>query len=112
MNDKGELRAKYIFPDDYEPDYVTGAIGNIQPNGDLVINFFAERLPIPYETVQVISENGRPEGEISVTDPNPSSYKLRRTVKNGVVMSKATAVSIYQWMKGQLLSMGVNADEL
>lgn len=112
MESNGELRAKYVFADDYEPDYITGAFGSIQPNGDLVIHFYAERIPIPYETVQSISENGMPGEEISIVKPDPSQFKLRRSIKNGAVMNKDTALGVYRWLKGQLKQMGVKEDEL
>ncbi|MFC0297755.1 hypothetical protein [Geobacillus jurassicus] len=38
---------KYLFPDDYNPVYVNGAHGGISPQGEIVVNFYFERRPLP-----------------------------------------------------------------
>lgn len=108
-----EIKFKYVFDDDYEPEYVTGAFGGVMPGGDLVVNFFLERLPIPYETKQAIDENGILDPNLTVVNPEPSDYnKIRRTVKNGIILNTQTALSIYRWMKDKLSEMGVDESEL
>lgn len=107
-----ELRAKYIFNEDFEPDYITGAFGGILPSGDLSIEFYLERTPIPYETIQSLTEEGKIDGDLIVTSPDPTDFKIRRTIKSGVIMNPTTAYNIYKWLKTKLLEMGVNESEL
>jgi len=38
---------KYIFEKDYNPLYVNGAQGGINPLGEIVIDFYLERNAIP-----------------------------------------------------------------
>lgn len=110
--DSRELKAKYVFHDDYEPEYVTGTIGSILPTGELVMNFYMERFPVPYETKQTIKDTGELESQLVTIKPEPEEMKLRRTIKSGVILSQPTALSIYQWMKTKLKEMGVDESEL
>ena len=80
----GELKAKYVFDDDFDPEYITGAFGGVLPSGELVVDFYLERTPIPYETVQTIDENGKMSGSLTVTAPDLEDFKLRRTIKSGI----------------------------
>lgn len=110
--EKSKIKAKYIFDDDFEPEYVTGAFGNVLPSGELVVNFYLERLPIPYETIQEIKDDGKIADELTVSNPNPSDFKLRRTIKSGVIMNQSTTLSVYRWLKAKLLDLGVDPNEL
>lgn len=108
--ERSSIKFKYIFDDNYDPDYVNGAFGGVNPDGELVINFYMDRIPIPYETEHFINEDGSLGDEVVVT--KPEEMKVRRVVKNGVVLSRETAVNIYKWLKDQLIEMGVDEDEL
>ena len=104
------IKFKYVFSDDYEPDYINGAFGGVIPSGELVINFFADRPSIPYEEQFSINDDGTLGDGSEVTAPE--EFKMRRSVKSGVIMSRDTAEGIYWWLKGQLTEMGVDEDDL
>lgn len=109
--DKNEVKFKYYFDDDYDPEYVNGAYGGQTPNGELVIHFFMDRFPIPYEITQGFTEDGAlDENNIQIV-PSIDS-KVRRRVKTGVIMSPDTAHGIYNWLKMRLKEMGFTDDEL
>ncbi len=108
--DNQTVKFKYIFNDDYDPEYINGAFGGLNTTGELVVNFYMDRIPIPYEVKQMINDDGTLNEEVEVTKPD--EMKIRRVVKNGVVMNKDTAVSVYLWLKNQLKEMGVDDDEL
>lgn len=76
------------------------------------MNFYLERLPVPYETKQSINENGELDGNLVITKPEAEEVKLRRTIKSGVIMSTSAALGFYQWLKSKLIEMGVDKDEL
>lgn len=108
--DKPEVRFKYIFDDDYEPEYVNGVYGGLNPNGELIINFFMDRFTIPNEIKQVVNEDGTLDD--TSAQVMPDDLIIRRVIKNGIVMSPATAVSVYTWLKDKLVEMGVDENEL
>ena len=111
MDSDKEIKAKYIFSDDYEPQYIMGVLGNIQPSGDLAAHFYFERTPIPYETSQAINEDGSIGREVKVTKPE-DYFKLRRTIKSGIIMNPTTTLNVYMWLKEKLKEMGISEDEL
>lgn len=111
MNEKkDEAIFNYVFDDDYDPEYINGAFGGLNTCGELVMHFYFERHPLPYEERSEIDEEGRLTGDSNVTDP--AEFKIRRVVKAGVVINKETALSLYNWMKERLEEMGVEDDDL
>ena len=53
---KPEIVFKYIFNYAYNPVYVNGAHGGLSPRGELVMNFYLERPPLPEEIVRKTGE--------------------------------------------------------
>ncbi len=37
------FKFKYVFDDDYNPKYVNGAFGGVNPQGEINLNFYMER---------------------------------------------------------------------
>lgn len=95
------LEFKYKFPDDYAPAYVNGCYGGKSPKGEIVINFFSERFPIPNSETFELSEEGRLGERIGV---KPEAMPMIRTVPCGIVMSEESAREIYVWL-GNVLGM-------
>ena len=62
------------------------------------MDFYLERTPIPYETIQTIEDNGKAVDSLIVTDPDPAEFKLRRTIQSGILMSPSTALNVYKWL--------------
>ncbi len=110
--DRNEVRFKYYFDSDYDPEYVNGAYGGQTPNGELVIHFYMDRFPIPYEVTQGLTEDGLLDEENIRVKPDLDEAKIRRKVKTGVLMSRDTAINIYHWLELRLKEMGVEEDEL
>ena len=75
-NKKPEMTFKYIFTYDYSPVYVNGAHGGISPRGELVMNFYLERQPLP----NAISHEITPAGAIG----HPAAGGIRLAV-NGAL---------------------------
>ena len=104
MGDK-TVRMKYVFKEDYNPAYITGAYGGISPAGELVANFYMERMPIPNSVTYALSESGN-LGEVVSVDPE--DFVMVRYVQSGVIMNKAAAVFIRDWLNDQIRKMEDN----
>ena len=98
---KPELTFKYVFNYGYNPTYVNGAQGGISPRGEMVINFYLERQPLP----ESISHEITPEGSIgreSAVEPKDLASSMVRFVDTGVVMSYENAKVFHAWMGDKL----------
>lgn len=92
---KDEVTFKYIFENDYHPDYISGAFGGTTPRGEVVLNFYFERVGIPYKEVFELQENGQLGEHIpEKTAPQDNATSLIRQITTGVVMSQQTAREI------------------
>jgi len=103
-NKKNEMTFKYIFQYDYNPIYVNGAHGGISPRGELVMNFYLERQPLPNSIVHEITPAGTIGPETAV-DPSDLTRSLVRQVINGVVVNYQTARELHYWLGEKLKEM-------
>lgn len=98
-DDKKEIRFKYIFADDYSPIYVNGVWGGVTPKGEVNMNFFLERHPVPHSVYYEVGPDGT-MGKESRRDPDESMFI--RHVQTGVVMNYGDAKAIHKWLGEQL----------
>jgi hypothetical protein len=101
---KPEIKFKYIFNYGYNPSYVNGAQGGFSPRGEMVINFYLERQPLP----EVISHEITPEGAIgreTGSEPSDLGQSMVRFIDTGVVMSYENARVFHAWMGEKLREM-------
>lgn len=94
---KKTVKFKYHFDEDYNPVYINGAQGGINPNGEIIANFYLERFPLPYKQEQEINENGS-FGNVISSEPADLDKSMLRFVKTGVIMNLQTAKSIHKWL--------------
>ncbi|QWV94966.1 hypothetical protein KP004_07265 [Geomonas oryzisoli] len=94
---QNEMTFKYIFTYDYNPVYVNGAHGGISPRGELVINFYLERQPLPNSISHEITPAGTIGPETDV-EPADLGRSLVRQVINGVVVNHQTARELHYWL--------------
>lgn len=105
MSDKKpEMTFKYIFTYDYSPVYVNGAHGGVSPRGELVMNFYLERQPLPNSITHEITQAGTIGPETDV-DPSDLGRSLVRQVINGVVVNYNTARELHFWLGEKLKEM-------
>jgi hypothetical protein len=98
---KPEITFKYIFNYGYNPAYVNGAQGGFSPRGEMVINFYLERQPLP----ESISHEITPEGAIgkeTAAEPKDLAQSMVRYIDTGVVMSYENARVFHAWMGEKL----------
>ena len=91
------IKFKYIFDENYNPVYVNGAQGGITPQGEIVANFYLERLALPNAQTQEVKADGT-LGEAISSEPEDLNNSFVRFIKNGVVMNLQTAISISNWL--------------
>lgn len=89
-----EVTFEYKQSDDYCPVYANGAYGGLNPRGEVIINFFNERYPVPKSEKYKLSE-GR-IGE-KITDGSEDMTVLR-AICTGVIMSRENAQCFYDWL--------------
>ncbi|MGG6439541.1 hypothetical protein ABET52_04200 [Saccharococcus caldoxylosilyticus] len=101
---KKTVNFKYVFADDYNPVYVNGAHGGISPQGEIVINFYFERRPLPYEEIYKFDEKGQPTGEIEVK-PSNHNENIIRYVSTGIVMNLESAKIFHEWLREHIIML-------
>ena len=101
MSDERKIKFRYIFPDNYNPVYCNGTYGGVSPNGEIIANFFLERMPIPNSVIQNVNEDGTLSGIVEA-DPENLGETVIRYVSTGIVLSENSARSIYDWLGAQI----------
>lgn len=101
---KQELTFKYQFPTDYNPDYVNGAHGGLSPRGELVVNFYLERPPLPYAITHALNPNGTIGAELE-EEPEDLKSSLVRYVTGGIVLNLENARNIHAWLGERVKEM-------
>lgn len=96
---------KYKFPDNYNPTYVNGVFGGLNPSGEIIMNCFLERQPLPYAQTMEFDEEGNLTN-IKITDPQDHNVSVLRYVSTGLVMNIETAVEIRDWLDHQITLLG------
>lgn len=103
-NKNPEFKFKYIFTYDYNPVYVNGAHGGVTPRGELVVNFYQERQPLPNAITHELNPNGTIGKEVTV-EPGDLNKSLVRFVSNGVVLTYQTARELHYWLGEKIKEM-------
>ena len=99
------VKFRYIFPDNYNPAMATGALGGPMPDGHhIAVNFFMERVGLPYSQTFKVGEDGKLGDEVA-TDPEDAGHTFVRFVSGGIVLTPDTAVSIARWLEEQVEKM-------
>lgn len=101
---KPELTFKYVFNYGYNPSYVNGAQGGFSPRGEMVINFYLERQPLPESITHEITPEGAIGHETEV-EPKDLASSMVRFIDTGVVMSYENARVFHAWMGDKLREM-------
>lgn len=97
MATDNKVTFKYKYPDDYNPQYINGAQGGVNVQGEIVANFYFERLPLPNSVTHEINNDGLP-GNVVATKPEDLPYSVLRYVQSGVVMNLEVAKQIHSWL--------------
>lgn len=101
MNNDRQIKFKYIFDENYNPVYCNGAYGGVSPQGEIVANFYLERLPLPYSYTNAVNPDGSLGGTVE-TDPSDLNDFFIRYVSTGIVLSENSARAIHSWLGKQI----------
>jgi len=101
---KQELTFKYVFADDYNPVYVNGAHGGVSPRGELVMNFYLERMALPRSVTHEINSNGTIGNEIAA-EPEELKSSMVRYIDAGVVLNCQSAKELHLWLGERVKEM-------
>ncbi|HTP66428.1 MAG TPA: hypothetical protein VMJ66_13630 [Geobacteraceae bacterium] len=94
---KPEIKFKYIFNYGYNPVYVNGAHGGISPRGELIMNFYLERMALPEALTHEINPNGTIGSEVA-SEPEDLKSSMVRFIETGVVMNYQGAKDLLLWL--------------
>jgi len=103
---QNELIFKYIFDKGYNPKYVNGAISSVSSTGDIVVNFYLERMALPNKEMFNISNEGKLE-QIE-TFPEDMNKSIVRYVENGIVLNLGSAKVIRDLLDRQIKALEEN----
>lgn len=107
--DNPTIKAKYVFENTYNPEYVNGAYGGLGPQGELMLNFYLERGAVPREVSYAVGEEGSLE-QIE-TDPSDLRTKYIRYVTSGIIINLKTAKSLRLWLDEMIIEMEARESE-
>lgn len=102
---------KYIFDKGYNPQYVNGAAGGVNPAGELIVHFYLERFPLPYEMTHEVNDDGSLGAPVDVK-PDGFDSKVIRYINNGIILNRASAEELYQWLGNQIQDLKEREDGL
>jgi hypothetical protein len=105
-----KIKCKYIFADDYNPVCVNGAFGGVNPQGEIVINFYFERAALPNsQTYEIVSKKLK---EIeSEREPRDLSDSFVRVVNTGIILDYRHAKIIYEWLGENIKKLESHTNE-
>ena len=101
MSDDRQIKFRYIFPENYNPAYCNGAYGGVSAHGEIVANFYLERMPLPYTLTNALNPDGTLAGVVE-TDPSDLNDIVIRYVATGIVLSEESARAIHSWLGKQI----------
>lgn len=88
---------KYKFDEQFNPKFINGAVGGINSQGEIIINFFLERNSLPkHQTFEMDESTGL--SELTETNPPDFEESLIRYVENGIIMNYKTAKELHRWL--------------
>lgn len=92
-----KVKCKYIFKDDYNPIYINGAQGGVNPQGEIVVNFYLERNALPVSQTFELEGDKVSAKEIE-SEPVDLKSSFVRVIENGIIMNYQTAKEIHRWL--------------
>ena len=101
MSEDRQIKFKYVFPENYNPVYCNGAFGGISTRGEIVANFFLERMPIPKSMTNAVNLDGTLSDVVDLEPENLNEIVIRY-ISTGIVLNEESARSIHAWLGEQI----------
>jgi len=93
-----QVKCKYIFDKNYNPKYINGAHGGINPLGEIVINFYLERSALPITQTYELSDGTMKSAKEISAEPKDLKNSFVRVIENGIIMNYQTAKEVHKWL--------------
>ena len=101
------IKFKYVFPDDYKTEQITGVYGGITSCGDIEAHFYYEHSALPREMEFEVTEDGQLGDLVKVS---PADRKIIPSITNGLTMRREVAISFRDWLDEKIRLMGGSHD--
>lgn len=95
---KDTIKCKYIFDEDYNPLYVNGAQGGVNNLGEIVVNFYLERIALPKAQTFSVEDGEMGKEHLDAIEPSDLKNSFVRVFQNGVIMNYQTAKEVHKWL--------------
>jgi len=99
-----KIKFNYVFDKTYNPPFIIGVHGSINPNNLIVMNFFNERIPLPTSTTYELGEEGELKEETAVSTPanDKDTVDIIRFIETGITLDINSAKQIRDWLTEQI----------
>jgi len=104
MESEEHLKVKYKFDKNYNPKYANGAFGGINPLGEIIMNFYLERKPIPHSTTLKLKDK-MPTNEVVEFEPKDLGISMIRFIDTGVILNYEVAKEIHRFLGESLMEL-------
>lgn len=94
-----KMKIEFVINKDYNPVFVTGAIGGMNTNGQILTHFYTDHNHLPISEILEVNEDGSVTGRSFEMDPAKNTYRL---VKVGIMMNLNSAVEYHKWLGNQI----------
>jgi hypothetical protein len=108
--ERSKIRFVYHTSEDVRPIYVNGAYGGITPKGELICNFFLERMDVPSEEkmplVKGMPQLDKIERKFR-TEREPDEFVMRRDISAVLIIPIQEVANIANWMLDKLKASNI-----
>lgn len=89
------LKFKYIYDPSFNPVYTNGMQASLTPKGELTVNFYFERAPLPKTQTYAITSEGTMGDKIS-SEPNDGNdtVAIVRYIESGIILDLESAKAL------------------
>jgi hypothetical protein len=100
MPERKTIKIDYIKSSQFRVVHADGVFGGITPRGNIHLDIWSERPPIPQQVVHEIAENAL--GDESVGERRIRDADMIREVEIGIVMDLSLAKATVGWLQAKI----------
>lgn len=104
MADNKKVHFNYLVDDNFNTSYADGFYGGPTPQGNISLNFFFERKPLPTRQEYYLDDDGH-IADLAASEPDPTRLDFDRVLTTGITISKETAELMRDWLDDCLKRM-------
>lgn len=92
----------YIKSNFFRVIHADGAVGGLTPTGNIQLNFWSQRRPIPKQVSHPIHQDDAGNEHLGEEIKREQRDAVVREVESGIVMDLGTAIAIRDWLQRQI----------